>query len=179
MRTEVSTVPTARGLSCLDLLDRDLGPFELVLILALLKVNTTMNTVNLNGNPRLEARPFLTALLALEHIKMLGDLKAFPLRQVAQSNTREMQLEKVGLGEFDARVLAEAAEQSSSLQRLVLTSVTFSGPEAVDQLVRACLRCSSLQEVNALPLGQLRRSATPEHAPLRSAAECDGRPRRH
>ena len=95
MRTEVSTVPTARGLSCLDLLDRDLGPFELVLILALLKVNTTMNTVNLNGNPRLEARPFLTALLALEHIKMLGDLKAFPLRQVAQSNTREMQLEKV------------------------------------------------------------------------------------
>ena len=34
----------------------------------------------------------------------------------------------------------------------MLTSVTFSGPEAVDQLVRACLRCSSLQEVNDLPL---------------------------
>lgn len=55
----------------LDLTGRSLGPFELSLLLALLKGASSVGSVALNGNPDVPVQPFVQALLQIESIKSL------------------------------------------------------------------------------------------------------------
>lgn len=83
--------------------------------------------------------------------------------EVAQSQTRELALEKVKVGDFDLRCMGECLRLTASLEVLNLSQVEV---QSITEFVLCCTQCASLEQVNMLPLGKLRTNGL-EHLDLR------------
>jgi Ran GTPase-activating protein (RanGAP) involved in mRNA processing and transport len=170
---DVCTIPVAavrqNKQNELALADRNLGPFEVSLILALIKNAHSIKKLDLNGNPRIEVGKVVEPLLKIESMAQVGGVKAFALKQVRESSAYELPLEKE-IGEFDFRVVGECCNASSTLEHITLDSVVF-GEGAIDEFVKACRACRDLKKVNDIPVGLLRRS-TVEILELQGQKSC-------
>jgi hypothetical protein len=135
---------------------------EMMVLLVLLKENTSVANLHLNDNAfsRDGILAFCEALNSgqMPNVKKVGEQRTFQLKQLQDGKIGELPVDDCHLGDFDLRVLAEGIKDSTVLEKISLKGIRFSDEvDAAVVLAEAVLANQSLEKVNQMPVGILRR----------------------